>query len=622
MPSLTTVVNNVTSLQPAVKQPDHSLSAYTIFLSNYLNKQFLSNILSCLVYQADLTLVLPSSNNIEVYSFLNTFVYDLFSELKNDNQDLNIPRKHYLSLLNFIKEIISLKEDASYSFVNYDNLLSYYKGVEHFVKNVLSEVVDNPIPDNESFVKLFSSIIQDIQIYNQMKVVKFNIFKWDDFLKQSNDENFNNSPMNWVKKFKDIIIEANSSLTELTVLKKNETLSDYLMFSDEESIKTSVESIITFLKTSFRTYKTGYDLIDDSLSGIESSSVTVISGPSNHAKSLFMVNIVKQLIENTEPDSKDNNETFVFITLEDDINKLFRRILSIFGNYDASVIKNLFNRSSEILRNTEISQVLGQNVIGDVKSLLFNIAKSSILTVTQGKKKFVIKHASENSFSMGDANRFIETLTMSGHNVKGLFIDYIDVMTPSMLKTSKQFINDEYVTQGLILHEMRTSSRAHGIPIVTITQNNRSSENVATELNNSQIGDSAKKIRYSDNILMIRQRPELDIFSEVVSNDVKNNNEDINITDTSGDYLKYIIPFEVKITKAKDGEKGKQKFHLFNTKNLKIYQSIKELIADHKQCVNKSNDLLNQLSILGLSSDVIDEMIGLDDNNPFENLIL
>lgn len=203
-----------------------------------------------------------------------------------------------------------------------------------------------------------------------------------------------------------------------------------------------------------------------------------------------------------------------------------------------------------------------------------------------------------------------------------MILKYIDVMIPSTLKNSKQFVNDEYVTQGLILHEMRTSSRLHGIPIVTITQNNRASENVSNELNNSQIGDSAKKIRYSDNILMIRQRPELDIFSELVSNDIRSNNEDISINDTSGDYLKYIIPFEVKITKAKDGEKGKQKFHLFNTKNLKIYQSIKELVADHKQCITKSNDLLNQLSIIGLSSDMDNEMIGLDDNNPFENLIL
>lgn len=193
-------------------------------------------------------------------------------------------------------------------------------------------------------------------------------------------------------------------------------------------------------------------------------------------------------------------------------------------------------------------------------------------------------------------------------------------MTPTSIKQNKQFINDEYVTQGMILHEMRIASRRYGIPIVTITQNNRSSENVSIELSNNQVGDSVKKIRYSDNIIMIRQRPDLDIFSEDVSVDI---NVD-NVTTVNGgdtDLLKYIIPFETKITKAKDGDKGKRQFHIFNHKNLKIYESINEAVAEHKLCVNKSNDLLNQLSIIGLGSIDQSELI-FDDNNPFDNLIL
>lgn len=626
MSSLTTVANNVTTLQTAVKQSsDTNLNAYTNFLANYLNKQFLTNLVNCLVYQADLTLIAPSSNNIEIYKFLDQFCLDMLSELNIDNKDLTIPKPHYIKLVKFIREIVSLKNDVSYAFLSYDSLLAQYKGVEQFVKNVLTEVVDNQISDNDTFVKTFNSIIQDIQIYNQMKVVKLNVFKWDDFIRQSHEDGSNNSPMNWVKKFKDIIIEANSGLTELTVLKKNESVSDYLMFSDEESIKTSLKSILSFLKTSFRTYKTGYDLIDDSLSGIDSSSVTVISGPSNHSKSLFMINIAKQMMENNESEvTKDGvtgDDTFVFITLEDDINKLFRRILSIFGNYDNVVIKHLFKKSSEILQNTEASQVLGKQVIEDVEKLLENITKSSILSVTQGKKNFIIKHSSENSFSMSDANRFLETLNMSGYRVRGMFIDYIDVMIPSTLKNSKQFVNDEYVTQGLILHEMRTSARNHSIPIITITQNNRTSENVSNELSNNQIGDSVKKIRYSDNIFMIRQRPELDIFSEEVSQDINTSGKELTINDSSGDFLKHIVPFEVKITKAKDGEKGKRRFHLFDTKNLKIYQSITELIDDHKKCTSKSLDLTNQLSVIGIGAD-LDVDPGFNDDDPFENLIL
>jgi replicative DNA helicase len=88
------------------------------------------------------------------------------------------------------------------------------------------------------------------------------------------------------------------------------------MFYDKESIKESLTSIMTFLKTSYRTYKTGYSLLDDNISGIESSSVMIISGPSNHAKSIFMLNICRSVMQLNE--SKDDNDVYIFITLEDD----------------------------------------------------------------------------------------------------------------------------------------------------------------------------------------------------------------------------------------------------------------------------------------------------------------
>lgn len=172
----------------------------------------------------------------------------------------------------------------------------------------------------------------------------------------------------------------------------------------------------------------------------------------------------------------------------------------------------------------------------------------------------------------------------------------------------------------MIIQEMRQASRRYGIPIVTITQNNRMAENFSMEMNNNLIGDSIKKIRYSDTIVMIRQREDLDIFSEDVAKDV-NIDSTITIDDATSDFLKYIIPFEAKITKAKDGDKGVRRFHIFNKKNLRICQDIDELIADHKNCLSKSNDLMNQLSIIGIDSSHIDNEIEFNDENPFDNLI-
>ena len=193
-------------------------------------------------------------------------------------------------------------------------------------------------------------------------------------------------------------------------------------------------------------------------------------------------------------------------------------------------------------------------------------------------------------------------------------------MIPTTLKTSKQFVNDEYVTQGMVTQEMRQASRKYGIPIVTITQNNRAAENYMVEMSNSLMGDSIKKIRYSDSIIMIRQRSDIDVFDSQVSTDV-NIGDSYDIGNVS-DYLQYIIPFEAKITKAKDGDKGGNKFHIFNKRNLRIYDDFNEAISDLKKCDMKSNELLSKLSIIGLTGVDMKRDIEIDDNDPFDNLLI
>ena len=308
---------SLTNSNPAVQnQLENNTSVYSNFLLNYLNKQFFSNFINTLVYQADLTLVVPSSNNIEIFIYLKKFTSSLITDLK-DNNDLNIPKQHYFTLLSLTKKLIEIREDVSYSFINYENLSQHFNSTNQFVTSILQNVVDNPIENVSSFQKMFDSIIQDIDIYNQMQVIKSTIYKWNMFLNDSNDDSKQDlSALNWVKNFKDTILEANSGLSELTVLKQNESVSDYLMFYDKASVKESLSTILNFLKTSYRTYKTGYELLDNNISGVESSSVIIISGPSNHAKSIFMLNICKSLMQLNE--SAEDNEVFIFVTLEDD----------------------------------------------------------------------------------------------------------------------------------------------------------------------------------------------------------------------------------------------------------------------------------------------------------------
>jgi hypothetical protein len=209
----------------------------------------------------------------------------------------------------------------------------------------------------------------------------------------------------------------------------------------------------------------------------------------------------------------------------------------------------------------------------------------------------------ENSFSPGDLGRFIDRLKVEGYKTKLVFVDYIDTMSP----TTSVFGNmKEYDTQGQIVQELRNLSRIHGIPIISPTQNHRDSEDVTKMQTNKLIGDSYKKIRYSDFIYMMRMREDKNFLSEGVREHVivKNTSElpqDIvspDILAIKDKLAETLIPLEIKITKSKDSEKNKSKFLLFCTENLRIYNNINEYIKDVPALKINSSRLEKDISLL------------------------
>ncbi len=260
----------------------------------------------------------------------------------------------------------------------------------------------------------------ELQIYNQFKFLRPTLKELDGFITDSN--NYSGSIINWLKNFNNIILKASTNLSELSALKKEGLTDSYFIFSDKESAKEPVTKIMEFLKTSFRIYKTGYNILDNSDS-IDSSSLTVIAGPTNHAKSIFMINIIKRMIENNK--DFDENDAFVFVSLEDDQFKIFKRLSSIFGNYDNRMIKSLFSQSSNLLTsNNDMSNMSESATYERLFSLFEEVTNNSIVDITNGKIKFVIKYAGENSFSSSDACRMLDSLIFQGMKPRALFIDY------------------------------------------------------------------------------------------------------------------------------------------------------------------------------------------------------
>ena len=122
------------------------------------------------------------------------------------------------------------------------------------------------------------------------------------------------------------------------------------------------------------------------------------------------------------------------------------------------------------------------------------------------------------------------------------------------------------------------------------------------------IGDSYKKIRYSDFIYMMRMRDDKNFLSEGVREQVvlkKKSSDGILYDSVSPEVLAIkdkladvLVPLEIKITKSKDSEKNRSRFLLFCKENLRIYNNIDEYIHDAPMLKTNSSRLERDIDLL------------------------
>ena len=210
----------------------------------------------------------------------------------------------------------------------------------------------------------------------------------------------------------------------------------------------------------------------------------LISAPSNHGKSILMINLLRSMIQANLNEFKPN-DILVFVTLEDDIYKLSRRFMSVFGNVKHSHIRLAFQKFYEISKAHELSK--GSSTIAHkIQSMLKNLVYMSVLNETNEKVAVALRHENENTFSPGDLGKFLDKLRVDGWNPKMVFMDYVDCAQPTVQRYSS--IKD-YDMHGQIVQELRNLSRVQKVPIITATQNAKISENMNIAMDNTQIGD-------------------------------------------------------------------------------------------------------------------------------------
>jgi len=563
------------------------------FFGKFFEDSLFVDLINVCLYPATFGTVTVGSNNSTV-DYIRDYLRDLDKIVKTLKLgNINVIKNK----IRLIETLLTIRESGS-NILSYQNVFQHLPTQDVATQSLIKKAIDGRIDSIDSFRKKTDYALNMISLFYELSHIKSSLILMNNFTDYAGNGDV--SVFETVKNWKDIIINSYNDLSKLQSINKAESISDYFVLNDRASSEALANTLFTYVSQDYSFFKTGFDLFDKYIEGFESSSVHLISAPSNHGKSIFMINLAHMMSKMNLNDFKPN-DAVVFITLEDDIYKLSRRFMAIFGNYKHNLLRMVFKQSYEISRANELTDS-SSNIGIKVKSMFKNLLDSSVTVLTNGKFGIVVKHANENTFSPGDLGRFLDRLRVEGWNAKLVFMDYVDCAQPTIQRYSH---NSDYDLQGQIVQELRNLSREHKIPIVTATQNSKISENMNMAMDNTQIGDSYKKVRYADFLYMCRMRRDLNPLADPVLSHVIDPSLHLLNGQLKPEILKMktlitevLIPFEVKITKSKESGKDFSKFSLFCTENLRIYNSIQEFIEDAKILYPNSKRLENDIKSL------------------------
>jgi hypothetical protein len=472
----------MSQLSLAVNNPSQSVQQKSLlksFISNFTSENFFAEIASVSLYPADFGSSGTLMKSDSITNYFKEFLKDLVITTGKYNFTNQTQIRRQTELLT---SILNVRESTP-MVVSYHNIYQYLNVPDLAAKNVLKLAIDSKIESLEKFKESLNNTLNIINAYNEIKAISSNLLLYD-YLTQSVGQS-GQSVFESVKDYRDLVINSYNDLSKLQILNKLDNVKDYYILKDEKTTKILAKSLVDYISSSYNFFKTGYKIFDQYVDGFESASVHIVSAPSNHGKSIFLINLLRNIIINNIQDFEEN-DAIVLLTLEDNIPKVMRRISSIFGNYKHNTLKNLYRESSQQMRQSQKVDVSVRQVQDNMLEIFTTVLDTSIKEITKFKVSVVIKYSSENSFSPSDLSKFVDQIRVTDNlNTKMIVLDYIDCARPSMANFK---IGDDYTNQGTIVQELRSLSVNLDIPILTATQNARSSENLSSHMSNAQIG--------------------------------------------------------------------------------------------------------------------------------------
>lgn len=561
------------------------------FLTKFTNIDFFKEIVNISLYPSDFTVSVGVNAQESLPLVIKKFFNNLekMVSLYNPSDKQNI--KKFIETANSILTI----RNQGQGLLTYDTIDQHFTSSSAIIKKLIDDVKNDKIEDENIFRQKINNLVLNINYFYDFQKALASMTEVHNFL---NDiEKPETSIIEVVEKYKNMAIQLNSDLSQLNTVNHNESSVDYYVMDDVSSITDISSSITNYILDNYSFYSCGLDAYDCSVSGFESSSVHIIASPSNGGKSMTLANLFWRLAMNNTSEF-NKNDAALYITCEDDTIKTTRKFMAIFGNYDYRLIRDLYKKIHEFFITIKKSN--NNELINQAKEIVTNLFKDvlddSIVKTKKGDLKIIFKYAPENTLSAGDITKQLELYKHQGINIKYIIIDYLDVMKPTLNINN---VSDDYNTAGYITQELRTLSRLYGIPVITASQTTRAGDDVQKSMNNSLIGESWKKIKFSDFVYMQRIRDDINILSPEVASKILKPNSKYDNTDSphilsiKDELIDVLKPIEITVTKSKEQGKGYSTFMLFCVKNLRIYNTIDEYVDDMIE-FNKLNKKLKQ----------------------------
>jgi len=279
------------------------------FISTFTSEEFMVDLVRITLHPSEFG-VFSSERSNSAIDYIKNFLKGLNDIIRK----LQLPTsKNIQSQIQVVSSLLTIRESSS-NILTYDNVFQHLATRDLVTTKLVQKAIENKLLDEDTFRKLADNVINIIHAYYEVISVSSTITLLDN-LQESISYN-NLTPFEALKNYKDLVITAYNDLSKLQSLSKAETVADYFIITDENSCDSLANTLVEYISKGFSVFKTGFELFDTVLDGVESASVHLLAAPSNHGKSLLCVNMCKRMIESNLSDL-DKKDAVLFLTLED-----------------------------------------------------------------------------------------------------------------------------------------------------------------------------------------------------------------------------------------------------------------------------------------------------------------